>query len=80
MFSLKVVDDAGEGRFQAVVMPEGGGPEVPVCLYVRFPERPAVGTRFTYNGGVWELYEERLAQEGAIEAGNSFWAAKPVEQ
>ena len=24
--------------------------------------------------------QERLAQEGAIEAGNSFWAARPVAQ
>lgn len=80
MFSIKIVVDAGDGKFQAVVMPEGGGPEVPVSLYVRFPERPVVGTRFTYNGRVWRLYEERLAQEGAIEAGNSFWAAKLAEQ
>lgn len=36
--------------------------------------------RLTYNGHAWELHEERLAQQGAIEAGNSFWAAKPVEQ
>jgi hypothetical protein len=49
-------------------------------VHNRFPERPAVGTRLTYNGHVWELHEERLAQEDAIEAGNSFWAAKLAEQ
>ncbi len=45
-----------------------------------FPQSPTVGTRFTYRGRVWELYEERLAQEGALEAESSLWAAKRVEQ
>lgn len=49
-------------------------------VHNRFPELPTVAMRFTHRRGVWEQCEERLAQEGAIEAGKAFWAAKLVEQ
>ena len=80
MFTFKLVDDAGEGPYRAVVMPEGGGPEVPPILYVNFPEPPDMGSRFTYRGCVWRLALERMAAPGALERADSFWDARPVEQ
>ena len=49
------------------------------AIHARFPEQPAVGVRLPDNRD-WEQYEDRLAQEGAIEARNPFWATKSVEQ
>jgi hypothetical protein len=49
-------------------------------VHTRFPERPSVGTHFTYNGRKWEADEERLALKGVVEAGNSSSAATLVEE
>ena len=80
MFTFKLVDDCGEGPYRAIVMPEGGGPDVPPILYVNFPEPPDKGSRFTYRDRLWQLVEERLAKPGALEGADSFWEARMVEQ
>lgn len=80
MFTFKLVDDAGEGPYRAVVMPEGGGPDVPPILYVNFPEPPDKGSRFTYRDRLWQLIVERIATPGTLEGTDSFWDARPAEQ
>jgi len=54
--------------------------EFPPLLTVRFQRFAKVGSRFTYGGLTWELTEKKVARRGAIEGGNTFWEAKPVEQ
>jgi hypothetical protein len=78
--SFQLIDECGEGEFQECVIAESGGPDSAPLLHVRF-ERPAeIGSRFDYRGLVWELTEEKFAKRGAIAGGETFWAARPVEQ
>jgi len=77
--SFTLADVCGEGEFQECVMTTDTNLEFAPLLTVHF-ERPAeVGSRFTYGGLIWELTEERVAGRGAIEGGNTFWEARPVE-
>lgn len=53
------------------------GDWAPPILFVRFPEPPAAGNRFTYRGIVWELTKETGSYENLwIEGKRTTWEAR----
>lgn len=78
--SFQLVGECGEGDYQECVITDGGAPDAALLLYVRFDQPAQVGSRFAYGGLIWELTEECLAKPGAIEGGDTFWVARPVDQ
>lgn len=60
---LRFTDECGEGAFLGVVACEKVGDWTPPILFVRFPEPPAAGSRFTYGGMVWAFTKEHESYE-----------------
>lgn len=78
---FKITDECGEGAFLEVVICEKVGDWTPPILFVRFPEPPTVGSRFTYRGVVWELTKEHESYENLwIEGKKTAWEARSLER
>ena len=76
---FKITDECGEGAFLEIVICEKVGDWTPPILFARFPEPPAIGSRFTYRGIVWELTKETESYEDLwIKGKNATWEARPA--
>ncbi|MFZ5787201.1 MAG: hypothetical protein ACOY3Y_12230 [Acidobacteriota bacterium] len=76
---FKITDEIGDGPFPEVVLLEPqGGRSFPI-LFVHFDEPAGIGSRFTYEGIVWELVKENESYEGLwIPGKNTSWDAEVI--